>query len=84
MQAYTPYDDVKTLDNFGADWVKKYAFQKSRLAYAEIMNKFSGAIPGPVKDLQLDQQKRDKAEEKIKELDEKLFAAQISTPMGVD
>jgi len=84
VTAYVPYTNVVNLDGFGADWVKQYAFQKSREKYAEIMSKFSGAIPGPVKDLQLDQQKRDKAENKIKELEDKLIAAQLSTPVSID
>ncbi len=82
--SYAAYDDVKDLDRYGADWVKQYAFQKSRLAYAEILFKFSGAIPGPVRDLQLDAQKRDKAEAKITELEAKLFNAQVSTPTATD
>lgn len=84
IQAYIPYCDVSQLDRYGADWVKKYAFQKSRLAYAEIMNKYSGAIPGPVRDLVLDQNKRDKAETQIEKLEQTLFNAQISTPMSID
>lgn len=82
--AYAVYDNVTQLDQFGAAWVKKYAFQKCRLAYAEIMAKFSGHIPGPIRDQQLDQQKRDKAEAKIEELDKELFAAQVSTCLGID
>ncbi len=82
--AYTAYSDVKNLDRFGADWVKQYAYQQARLSYAEILGKYSGMVPGPVKDLQLDQGKRDRAEAKIKELEDKLFAAQLSTPCSVD
>ncbi len=84
IQAYVPYCNVTQLDRYGADWVKKYAFQKSRLAYAEIMNKYSGAIPGPVRDLVLDQGKRDKAEKEIEKLEQTLFNAQVSTPMSID
>lgn len=82
--AYVQYTNVNALDPFGADWVKQYAFQKARHAYAEIMAKFSGAIPGPVKDLQLDQQKRAEATTKITELENKLFNAQISMPISTD
>ncbi len=82
--AYSAYDNVTQLDRYGAKWVKDHSFQKSRQAYGEIMNKFSGAIPGPVRDLQLDQQKRDKAEVKIEALEKELFNAQISTPLGID
>lgn len=82
--AFKTYDNVSQLDLYGADWVKKHAFQKSRAAYAEIMNKFSGAIPGPIKDQQLDQQKQGKAEAKVEELEKTLQAAQISMPLGID
>jgi hypothetical protein len=82
--AYTAYENVSLLDPFGAVWVKEYAFQKARHAYAEILSKFSGAIPGPVKDLQLDQGKRGEASTKITELETRLFGAQISTPIMID
>lgn len=82
--AFLNYTDVVNLDRYGADWVKKYAFQQARLAYAEIMSKFSGVIPGPVKDLQLDQGKRDKAEAKIEQLEAELKGAQLSTAVMTD
>jgi hypothetical protein len=82
--AYVSYTNVVNLDPYGADWVKKYALQKARLSYAEIMSKFSGAIPGPVQNLQLDQQKRDKAEAQLEKLEKELFGAQISTPLSID
>lgn len=84
LQFYQPYTDTAKLDQFGALWVKDYAFQRSRLQLAEFLSKYSGAIPGPLQNLQLDQQKRDKAEAKIKELEDKLFAAQITTPVQID
>ena len=84
LQWYQPYTDTKNLDQFGAMWVKDYAFQKSRMMYAEFLSKYSGAIPGPLQSLQLDSQKRDKAEAKMKELEEKLQAAQVSTPISID
>jgi len=85
LQYYQPYTDTRMLDRtMGAMWVKDYAFQKSRLQLAEILFKYSGAIPGPLQNLQLDNQKRDKAEAKLKELEDKLFAAQITTPIAID
>ena len=84
LQWYQPYTDTPKLDQFGAKWVKDYAFQKSRMQYAEFLSKYSGAIPGPVQNLQLDQQKRDKAETKMKELEDHLEAAQIACPLQID
>jgi hypothetical protein len=84
IMVFDIYRDTLELDVFGSKWVKDYAFQSSRLAYAEIMNKFSGAIPGPVKDLQLDQGKRDKAEAKMETLMEALRGAQVSAPLVQD
>lgn len=75
---------IQKLPAFGADWVKRYALEKAKYTYGEILSKFSGALPGPVKDLQLDQQKRDKAEAEINRLEEQLKAAQEITPMSID
>lgn len=82
--AYVSYDNVVNLDRYGADWVKQHAFQKSRLAYAEIMSKYSGAIPGPVKDLQLDTNKRSLAQVEVDKLETTLKGAMISTPIQTD
>lgn len=80
-----PYSDTTALDYTGADWVKKYALAKSRFLYAEVLNKFSGAIPGPLKDLQLDgQQKRTEAQTQIDTLMENLKAMQDLTPISGD
>jgi hypothetical protein len=84
LQFYEPYKDTKSLDNWGAVWVKDYALQKARLLLGEIFAKFSGAIPGPAQNLQLDLQKRDKAETRLKELEEKLQGAQITCPIQID
>lgn len=81
---YHSHANTQTLPLYGAIWVKKYALERSRLVYGEILAKFSGAIPGPVKDLQLDTQKRDKAEAKIRELEDELFRMQTFTPLSGD
>lgn len=75
---------LNRLPPFGADWVKKYALEKARQTYGEILAKFSGALPGPVKDMQLDQQKRDKAEKAIEELETTLKNSQELTPLSID
>lgn len=78
------YTDTINLDAYGAKWVKDYAFQRSRLTYAEIMSKYSGVIPGPIKDLQFDQAKRDKAEAALDKLLVDLKGAQWSAGMMQD
>lgn len=77
-------DRTEKLDAFGARWVKEYATQRAKMTYGEILAKFSGAIPGPVKDLQLDQQKREQAQARIDLLEEQLRGAQTSCPIQVD
>jgi hypothetical protein len=82
--ALDAWETTQSLDGFGAMWVKDYSYQLARLQLAEILSKFSGAIPGPAQALQLDQQKRDKAEAKLKEMEEKLVGAQWSIPVNTD
>jgi hypothetical protein len=79
------YDDTTQLDDHtSANWVKDYALAKARYTYGEILSKFSGAIPGPLKDLQLDQQKRDKAEAQITKLEEQLRGMQHFAELQID
>jgi hypothetical protein len=46
--------------------------------------KYSGAIPGPGQNLQLDQQKRDQAVQEIDKLMEQLKGMQRHTPAMID
>jgi hypothetical protein len=78
------YADVDELDFIGAQWVRDYSLAKSRYVYGEILAKFGNAIPGPLKDLQLDNRKREEANTQIKELQEHLFRMQISVAMITD
>ena len=73
-----------SLDYNGAVWVRKYALAKSRYRYGEILAKFGGAIPGPLKDLALDQQKRDKAEKEITDLEEQLRLSADNAAISID
>jgi len=84
ITCYTNYTETQFLNQFGANWVKEYAFQLCRQAYGELLMKYSGAVPGPVKDIQLDQGKRDKAEVKIKELEDTIKGAQNFAPISID
>jgi hypothetical protein len=81
---YLNFADCKSLSQYGADWVKEYSLAKCRYQIGDIWMKYSGAIPGPVKDIQLDQQKREKAEKKIEELEQRLRDSQELTPLSID
>lgn len=85
LQWYDSYTDTVWLDQpTGTVWVKEYAFQKCRQAYAELLSKYSGAVPGPVANLQLDAGKRDLAQTQIEKLEAQLFAMQVSSPLQID
>lgn len=75
---------LEKLNAYGADWVKRYSLAKAKLTYGEILSKFSGALPGPVKDLQLDTAKREKAEAEIEKLEATLKASQEFAPLQID
>lgn len=78
------YGNTKNLrPGFDCDWVKKYALAKAKMIYGEILAKYSGALPGPMQNMQLDQQKRDRAQQDIDKLEEKLQAAQLSAPLSI-
>lgn len=81
---YFPYERTESLTATGALWVKEYALEKARYALGDLWMKFSGAIPGPVKDIQLDAAKRDKAEARMTELREQLKGMQLSAGISVD
>jgi hypothetical protein len=48
------------------------------------MSKYSGVIPGPIKDLQFDSQRRDKAETEMDKLLQDLKGAQWSAGLMPD
>jgi hypothetical protein len=81
---YWPHERTEKLDFTGADWVKRYTLARSKLMLGELWMKYSGAIPGVVNNLQLDQQKRDKAQEEIDKLMEQLKGMQRSSPAFID
>ena len=84
VYAYWPHERTENLTYTGADWVKRYATAKSRFLLGELWLKYSGAIPGPVKDIQLDASKRDKAQEEMNLLMEQLKGMQRHTPAMID
>lgn len=75
---------TQVLPQFGAEWVKEYALAKCKLLLGETWNKFSGAIPGPGQNLQLDSNRASTAATKITELENKLQGAQDSVPCTTD
>ncbi len=84
MVAYVSFTSTINLPQSGAMWVKDFALEKARFLYGEIMSKFSGALPGPAQNLQLDQQKREKAQARIDRLLEKVQGMQTLTPICGD
>lgn len=78
------WNNTQELPQFGSQWVKDYALAKARYALGDLWLKFSGAVPGPVKDLQLDSGKRDKAEQEISRLEAVLRNSQDSIPLTQD
>lgn len=84
VYAYWPFERTEKLTYTGADWVKRYALWTSKLQLAELWMKYSGAIPGPGQNLQLDQQKRDQAQTEIDKLMEQLKGMQRHTPAMID
>jgi len=82
--AYWPHTTTEKLNQTGAEWVKRYAMAKSKLLLGEIWMKYSGAIPGPGQNLQLDQQKREQAQQEIEKLETQVKGMQRSTPVFID
>lgn len=81
---YSSYTNTKGLDAVGAQWVKEYALEKARYLLGEQWAKYSGAVPGPVQNLQLDQQKRQLANERLTELRTQLKGMARSAPIMID
>jgi hypothetical protein len=80
--AYWPHERTENLPYTGADWVKRFATAKARFQQGELWLKYSGAIPGPVKDIQLDVGKRDSAQAEMDKLMEQLRGMQRgATPL---
>jgi len=84
IQAYWPFERTEGLSYTGAQWVKEYALARSQLLLGEIFMKFSGAIPSPLQNLQLDAAKRDKAQAQIDKLIEQVKGMQRHTPVLID
>ena len=81
---YWPHTSTEKLDYTGADWVKRYALASSELQLGELWMKYSGAIPGPLQNIQLDQQKRELAQAKVDKLMDQLKGMQRAATISID
>lgn len=84
VEFFGNYTNTFALSPTGSNWVKKYALESSRFLYGEILSKYSGAIPAPAKDMQLDTAKREKAQERLDKLRDELKGMQTLTPIQID
>lgn len=84
IQMYAQFSKVEDLDFTGAQWVKEYALEATRYVWGEELAKYSGAIPGPMQNLVLDQQKRQNAQTRLDALRQKLFNMQQFAPVSLD
>jgi len=84
VTAFENFNRTQDLPPFEAKWCRDFALARSRYLYGDILNKFSGAIPGPVKDLTLDTGKRGEGEKQMTELLTTLKNAQYLTAITAD
>lgn len=81
---YANWDSTQTLDQIGAQWVKEFSVESARFLYGEILAKYGNAVPAPLKDIQLDSQKRDKAEKRLDAMRIRLQGMQRLTPVSFE
>lgn len=81
---YWHFQRTENLSFTGARWVKEYATAKARFVQGDLWMKFSGAIPGPVKDIQLDGSRRDSADKEMEKLRLELKGMQVQAGLFVD
>lgn len=81
---YDIYSDTRQLTNAGARWVKEYALESSRFLLGTLNQKFSGAIPSPLQNLQLDQNLRVNAQTAIDKLKAQLQGMQKGAGISID
>ena len=84
IQMYEDHADVSTLDPTSAQWVKEFALEQARYTWGEELAKYSGAVPGPVQSLTLDQNKRANAQARLDVLRQRLFNMQLFDPIMID
>lgn len=81
---YADWRETTYLDTIGSQWVKEFSLEQARFNYGEILAKYGHAIPAPLKDLQLDNQKRDKAEKRLDALKVRLQGMQLLSPISFE
>jgi hypothetical protein len=81
---YAPYAKTEDLDLTGSQWVKEFSLEQARYTYGEILAKFSGAVPGPLQPMILDQAKRTNAQIRLDKLRERLQNMQQFPPIMID
>ena len=81
---YFNYDRTEQLTANGADWVKRYSLARAQKQLGDLWMKFSGAIPGPAQNIQLDQSRRNMAKEDLDALMTEVKGMQLSTPPMLD
>ncbi len=81
---FSSYTNTTGLNTVGAEWVREYSLEKSRYLLGDLWSKYSGAIPGPLQNLQLDQAKRQLAVDRLKELRDQLKGMQRAASIMID
>lgn len=81
---YALYARTEDLDLTGSQWVKEFALEQARYTYGELLAKFSGAVPGPLQPMMLDQQKRVNAQTRLDNLRQRLQNMQLFPAVQVD
>lgn len=78
------YESTQSLPAIGAQWVKEYSVAKARFLQGDIWMKYSGAIPGPAQNLQLDASRRDSAAQEMEKLTLSLKGMQSQAGIFID
>lgn len=79
-----PYTDTLKLPHRGGVWVRDYALAASTYTLGDILARYSGAVPGPVDNLTLDQGMRQEGATRMEKLMEQLRKMQETTPLQID
>jgi hypothetical protein len=78
------YTTTKGIPTYGATWIKEYTVEKARFLLGDIYAKYSGLIPGPDQNLQLDQAKRDMSNQRLQQLRDTLKGMMRTAPIEID
>jgi len=84
VMTFNSYTDTKQLRGAVALWVKRYAEAKGNKKLGDVWMKYSGAIPGPAQNLQLDAARRDQAQTEMTKLEEELKGMQQGAGISID